>query len=203
MAPVVVDFDKVHEFVDGPAFERWLAANFDTADEIWIKIHKKGSGRPTISTAEAIDASLCWGWIDAIRKSFDEDSFLQRYTPRGKRSIWSEINTRHVERLIAEGRMQPSGLAQVEAAKADGRWDRAYGGSRTIEAPPEFLAALAADAEAQAMFDRLTAQNRFAFIFRIHNLRTEAARVRKIAEFVEMLRHGETIYPNGKSGTSS
>ena len=200
MAPFVVDFDKVHEFADSPAFERWLAANFATADEVWIKIHKKGSGRPTISTAEAIDATLCWGWIDAIRKGFDDESFLQRYTPRGRRSIWSEINTRHVERLIAEGRMQPSGLAQVEAAKADGRWDRAYGGSRTIEAPPELLAAIAADPEAQAMYDRLTAQNRFAVIFRVHNLRTEAARTRKIGEFVAMLRRGETIYPNGKSG---
>lgn len=199
MAPVIVDPSKVREFVDGPSFEGWLAVHFDTADELWIKIHKKGSGLPTIAASEALDVALCWGWIDAIRKSFDEDSFLQRYTPRGKRSIWSQINCGHIERLTAEGRMQPSGLAQVEAAKADGRWDRAYGGASTIEAPPEFLAAVAADPAANDMFGRLTSQNRFALIFRLHNLRTPEARGRKIGEFVEMLRRGETIYPNGKS----
>ena len=124
MAPFVVNPDHVREFKDAKAFEKWLKANHDKADEIWIKIHKKGSGLPSITALEAIDVVLCWGWIDAIRKGSDETSFFQRYTPRAKKSIWSQINRENVARLIKEGRMTKFGLAQVEAAKADGRWLR-------------------------------------------------------------------------------
>lgn len=126
MAAFIVDFSKVREFANQAAFYRWLAAHHDDQSEVWIKIHKVRSGRKSITPAQAIDAALCWGWIDGIRKGFDEDSFLQRYTPRRKRSIWSQINVANVARLIAEGRMTEHGLVHVEAAKADGRWDRAY-----------------------------------------------------------------------------
>ncbi|WP_417307918.1 YdeI/OmpD-associated family protein [Devosia sp.] len=196
MPPVIVDPDKVHEFVDFDGFYAWLAEHHDSADELWIKIHKKASGRPTITPVGAIDAALCWGWIDAIRKSFDAHSFLQRYTRRGKKSIWSRVNVDNVERLIAAGLMTEHGLKHVEAARADGRWDRAYGTTaEDMPLPEPFLEAIAADPAAQATFDTLTAQNRFALAFRLHNLKTEAGRKKRMAAFVEMLSRGETIYP--------
>lgn len=126
MAPIVVDPKHVREFVDFDAFYNWLAENHATAPEVWIKIHKKGSGLPSINHIAAIDAALCWGWIDAVRKSFDDKSFLQRYVPRGQKSVWSQVNVANVARLIEAGRMTEHGLKQVEAAKADGRWDAAY-----------------------------------------------------------------------------
>ena len=196
MAPVTVDPAKVQEFVDFDGFYAWLAENHDSADEIWIKIHKKGSGRPTITPVEAIDAALCWGWIDAIRKGFDAHSFLQRYTRRGKKSIWSRVNVDNVERLIADGKMTAHGLKHVDAAKTDGRWDKAYGTTaESMPLPQALLDAIAADPAARATYDSLTAQNRFALAFRIHNLKTEAGRTKRIAAFVEMLKRGETIYP--------
>jgi uncharacterized protein YdeI (YjbR/CyaY-like superfamily) len=199
MAPFKVNPDAVHEFKDLKALERWYAKNHDKADEMWIKLHKKGSGLPSVTNVEALDVALCWGWIDAIRKSFDEQSFLQRYTPRGKTSIWSTRNQEHVDRLSKEGRMQPAGQAEIDRAKQDGRWARAYGGSKTIEFPAEFHAALKAEPRALDLFGRLTAQNRFALAFRLHQLKTETGRKKKIADFVAMLARGETIYPNGKS----
>ena len=123
MAAVKVDPDKVHEFQDTDSFYRWLGTHHDKADEVWIKMHKVGSGLPSITAKEAIDVVLCWGWIDAIRKSLDEKSFLQRYTPRTAKSLWSKINVENVGRLIREGRMTEHGLREVDAAKADGRWD--------------------------------------------------------------------------------
>lgn len=196
--PVSVDPAKVREFEDAGQFYEWLARNHDSADEVWIKIHKVGSGLKSITPREAIDVVLCWGWIDAIRKRCDEHSYLQRYCPRRPKSVWSKINVDNVARLIAEGRMTEHGLAQVEAAKADGRWDRAYSGSKDLELPADLVAAIAAEPDAQAAFGRLNAQNRFAFAFRIHNLKTEAARQRNIAAFVEMLKRGETFYPQAE-----
>jgi uncharacterized protein YdeI (YjbR/CyaY-like superfamily) len=130
MAAIQVDPAHVHAFVDADAFQDWLARHHDKQAEVWIKIHKVGSGLPSITAKQAIDVVLCWGWIDAVRKSFDDQSFLQRYTPRGRKSIWSQINVDNVARLVAEGRMTPHGLREVEAAKADGRWDRAYGSGK-------------------------------------------------------------------------
>ena len=195
MAAVKVDPAKVHEFADARAFEAWLSRHHDKADEVWIKIHKVASGLPSITPKEAIDVALCWGWIDGIRKSFDATSYLQRYTPRRPKSIWSRINVDNVERLVAEGRMTEHGLREVEAAKRDGRWDRAYASSREIELPDDLAAAIDADSAARATFAKLTAQNRYALAFRLHNLKTAAARERKIGEFVAMLREGKTIYP--------
>src|SRR6476660_977207 len=134
MAAVRVDPNKVREFKSEASFDKWLGKAWDKEQELWIKIHKVHSGLVSITPAEAIDVVICWGWIDGIRKGFDEKSFLQRYTPRGKKSVWSQINVANVARLIKTKKMQPSGLAQVEAAKADGRWDKAYRVSKT-EAP--------------------------------------------------------------------
>lgn len=195
MAPIHVDPAHVREFVDADAFHAWLAENHDTASEVWIKIHKVGSGLPSINARQAIDVVLCWGWIDGVKKSFDEKSFLQRYTPRGKKSLWSQINVDNVARLIAEGRMTPHGLREVEAAKADGRWDRAYGSGQGMKIHDDLQAAIDASPKAKAMLATLSAQNRFALAFRVHNLKTEAGRKKKIAEFVAMLERGETIHP--------
>lgn len=197
MAPVFVDPDKVREFESFDAFYQWLAQHHESEawDELWIKIHKVDSGLRSITAKEAIDVALCWGWIDAIRKGFDEKSFLQRYTRRGPKSIWSKINVDNVARLEAAGLMTEHGRRHVEAAKADGRWDKAYGMGKELPIQPDFQAAIDAVPEAKAMLGKLTEQNRFALAFRVHNLKTEAARQRKIAAFVEMLARGETIYP--------
>lgn len=197
MAQVPVDPNKVHEFEDAKSFYAWLRKHGKTESEVWIKIHKVRSGLASITPAEAIDVALCWGWIDAIRKSFDERSFLQRYTPRGKKSVWSQVNVANVARLIEAKKMQPAGLAPVEAAKADGRWDAAYG-IKTSKAPPELLVAIRASPEAHAMYETLSSQNRFALTFRTLGMKTEAGRAKKIATFVAMLERGETIYPNGR-----
>ena len=198
MAPIQVDLDNVREFKDAASFYKWLGTNHDKQHEIWIKIHKTNSGLRSITPKEAIDVVLCWGWIDAVRKGFDDKSFLQRYTPRGRRSIWSQINVDNVARLIEEGRMTGHGLTQVEAAKADGRWARAYKSGKGLAIPDEIQSAIDAEPAAKAMLANLSAQNRFALAFRVHNLKTEAGRKRKIASFVEMLKRGETIYPQRK-----
>lgn len=195
MAPVKVDPDKVHEFKDAEAFYKWLGKHHDKEDEVWIKIHKVGSGLGSITAKEAIDVVLCWGWIDAVRKGFDDRSFLQRYTPRGKKSIWSKINVDNVARLITEGRMTPHGIEEVDAAKADGRWDKAYGSGAGLETPADLMAAIEAEPKALAMYRTLSSQNRFALAFRTHNMKTEAGRKKKIESFVAMLKKGETIYP--------
>jgi uncharacterized protein YdeI (YjbR/CyaY-like superfamily) len=194
MAPVKVDPRKVHAFKDAARFYTWLARHHDTADEIWIKIHKVGSGLTSITPREAIDVVLCWGWIDGVRKGLDAQSYLQRYSPRSRRSVWSQINVENVARLIREGRMTEHGLKQVEAARADGRWARAYR-SKGTTIPADLQAAIDAEPRARAMLARLSAQNRFALAFRVGNMKTEAGRKRKIAAFVAMLARGETIWP--------
>jgi uncharacterized protein YdeI (YjbR/CyaY-like superfamily) len=198
MAPFNVDPGKVHEFTDAQSFYDWLGRHHNKESEVWIKIHKVSSGLPSISPKEAIDVALCWGWIDAIRKGFDGKSFLQRYTPRGKKSIWSRINVDNVARLIEEGRMTEHGLREVEAAKADGRWDRAYGSGKDMKIPEDLQAAIDAEPKAREMLEKLSAQNRFALAFRTHNMKTEAGRKKKISAFVDMLKRGETIYPQSR-----
>lgn len=200
MAGVVVDPSRVREFATADAFYEWLRKHHDSQPEVWIKIHKVGSGLPSITPKEAIDVVLCWGWIDAIRKGFDDKSFLQRYTPRGRKSIWSQVNVDNTARLVREGRMTEHGLTHVETAKADGRWDRAYGAGKDMKIPEDFQAAIDADPAAKAMLGKLNAQNRFALAFRVHNMKTAAGRAKKIAAFVEMLRRGETIYPQKIKG---
>jgi uncharacterized protein YdeI (YjbR/CyaY-like superfamily) len=186
------------EFKTAESFYKWLAKNHDKADEVWIKIHKVGSGLKSITPKEAIDVVLCWGWIDGVRKGLDDKSYLQRYTPRGRKSTWSQINVDNVARLVEEGRMTEHGLRQVEMAKADGRWDRAYGSGKDMKIPDDLQAAIDAEPKAREMLGKLSEQNRFALAFRTHNMKTEVGRRKKIQTFVEMLKCGETIYPQRK-----
>ena len=198
MAPVHVDPAKVREFASKDAFYDWLAEHHDSEDEVWIRIFKKGSGIASIDAVQAIDVVLCWGWIDAIRKGWDDVSFLQRYTRRGRKSAWSDINKANVARLVEEGRMTEHGLKHVELAKADGRWDASY--RTTMDPPEDLLAAIEGSPAASEFYRTLTAQNRFALTYRVIALKTPAARARKIAGFVEMLEQGETIYPQKAKG---
>jgi uncharacterized protein YdeI (YjbR/CyaY-like superfamily) len=198
MAPIVPDPRRIKSFTSEAAFEKWLAANHARAPELWIKFYKKGSGRPTVTYAQALDVALCWGWIDGIRKGLDEMSFLQRFTPRRPKSIWSQINREHVARLVAAGRMTPHGQREVDAARADGRWDAAYAAMRetTPESMPDDLrAAIEANRRALATFKTLNRPNLFALAFRTNNMKTPAGRAQKIAELVAMLARGETIVP--------
>ena len=197
MAPVIVNPDKVRTFKDADAFYKWLGKHHDKQAEIWIKIHKVDSGLKSITPKEAVDVVLCWGWIDGLRKGFDDKSFLQRYTPRTGKSIWSRINVDNVARLIEEGRMTEHGLREADQAKSDGRWARAYN-SKDMKIPDDLQAAIDAEPKAKAMLAKLSAQNRFALAFRTHNMKTEAGRTKKIATLVAMLKRGETIYPQGK-----
>ncbi len=195
MAPVQINPAKVREFKDFESFYDWLGAHHHSEDEVWIRTHKVNSGLASITPKEAIDVVLCWGWIDGVRKGLEDKSFLQRYSPRGKKSIWSKINVDNVARLIKEGRMTESGLRQVDAAKADGRWDRAYASGKDMKIPDDLQAAIDAEPKAKETLATLSAQNRFALAFRTHNMKTEAGRKKKIETFVEMLKRGETIYP--------
>ena len=198
MPPVIPNPRTIQSFKTQAEFERWLSTHHDKESEVFIRIYKKGSGIASVTPAEALDVALCWGWIDAIRKSHDADSFLQRYTPRRAKSIWSQINREHVARLIAAKRMRAPGLAQVEAAKADGRWAAAYAGAAKAVLPDDLLAAVAKVPAAQRTFEGLNSTNRYALGFRVGQLKTPEGRAKRIAAFVEMLARGETLHPNGK-----
>ena len=201
MAPVTVDPARVHAFPDAPSFHAWLGAHHASEPEVWIKIHKKGSGLRSVTAPEALEVMLCWGWIDGLRRGFDDKSFLQRYTPRRAKSIWSQVNREHVARLRKAGRMTPHGQAQVDAAKRDGRWARAYAPIRKSSAdslPPDLLKAIRANAKARQTFKGLSRMNLFALAFRTNHMKTPAGRARKIATLVAMLARGETIVPQKK-----
>ncbi len=200
MPPVTPHPEKIRGFACAQDFENWLKQNHDQEDELWLKIHKKVAGLPTVTYAEALDVALCWGWIDGQKKSFDDRSFLQRFTPRRGKSCWSQINRGHVARLIAAGRMTPHGQKQIDAALADGRWEAAYASGRNMQFPADLQAAIEADPKARETFFTLNAANRYALAFRTHNLKTEAGRKKRIAEFVKMLARGETLHPNGVLG---
>jgi len=198
MAALVPNPQHTKAFRTEAAFESWLRANHVRETEIWLRIYKKGSGKPTVTSAQALDVALCWGWIDGIRKGFDEESFLQRYTPRRSRSIWSQINREHVARLTAAGRMQVPGQRQVDAAKKDGRWDAAYAPIRAAtkdSIPDDLRVAIEADPRALQKFQALGRLNLFALAFRTNNMKTPAGRTRKVASLVAMLARGETIVP--------
>ena len=168
-------------FKSQAAFDAWLAKHHAKADGIWLQYFKKASGRLTITYAEALDVALCYGWIDGQRKSLDAESFLQLYTPRRKRSLWSKINKGHVARLIESGRMQPAGLAEVERAKADGRWDQAYGNAKDIAIPADFLRALAKNKKARAFFATLNKANTYAIAWRLATAKKPETRARRMA----------------------
>ena len=198
MAPVVPNPKKIKTFRSEAAFEAWLRANHAREAEVWLRIYKKGAGKATVTHAQALDIALCWGWIDGIRKGFDEESFLQRFTPRRARSIWSQVNREHVGRLTVARRMRPAGQQQVDAAKADGRWAAAYAPIRAAtqaSIPDDLRAAIDADPRARKTFHTLGRLNLFALAFRTNNMKTPAGRARKIASLVAMLARGETIVP--------
>ena len=198
MAPIIPNPRTIKSFKTEAGFESWLSANHARETEIWLKVHKKGSGLASVTCAQALDVALCWGWIDGIRKAFDQRSFLQRYTPRQARSIWSQINRDNVARLTAAGRMTPHGQRQIDAARADGRWDAAYAPIRSATAatvPDDLRAAIEANPHARKTFRTLGRQNLFALAFRTNNMKTPAGRARKIAALVAMLARGETIVP--------
>jgi uncharacterized protein YdeI (YjbR/CyaY-like superfamily) len=195
---VIPDEKRIKPFATVKALETWMRANHDKQPELWIKIHKKDSGLPSITASEALDVMLCWGWIDGLRKGFDEKSFLQRYTPRRAKSIWSQVNRDNVARLIAAGRMTEHGLKQIDAAKQDGRWQAAYAPIRKASAdnlPADLMKAIEANAKARKTFASLSRQNLFALAFRTNNMKTPQGRAKKIATLVAMLARGETIIP--------
>lgn len=183
-------------FFTGPAeFDAWLHENGATETELWMKYAKKGSGLTTITYDEALDVALCHGWIDGLTRSIDETYYSQRWTPRRPRSKWSQRNCAKAEALIAAGKMLPAGLAEVEKAKTDGRWEAAYPGPATIEVPPDLEEALAANAEAAATFKTLNSQNRYAVLLRLHDAKRPETRAKRIAQFVDMLAEGRKLYP--------
>lgn len=190
----VPDDLPVLPFESATAFEAWLEAEHERAAGVWIKVAKKASGIATVTYAEALEIALCFGWIDGQRRGHDATWFLQRFTPRKPRGRWSKINTRHVERLIAAGRMRPAGLAEVEAARADGRWADAYDGQASATPPPDFQAALDAEPAAAAFFATLTGAKRYAFIYRVGEAKRPETRAKRIARFVALLAEGRTLH---------
>lgn len=180
-------------FRDRQSFERWLEAQTGTSRGVWIKLAKVRSGVAGISKSEAIDAALCHGWIDGQLDQYDEKHFLTRFTPRKPRSRWSQVNCKRAVELLEEGRVKPSGAAQIEAAKADGRWAAAYAPASTAQVPADFQSALDQNAKAAAFFATLVGANRYALLYRIEALRTPEARARKIETFIAMLERHETL----------
>lgn len=182
-------------FRDAAAFERWLRKHHASSDGIWLKIAKQGARVPSVGYLEAVDVALCWGWIDSLRRGLDDQHFVQRFTPRRPRSVWSKVNVEKVQALVEAGRMRPPGLAQVEAAQADGRWARAYDGARTSVVPDDLAAALAAEPAARVCFASLDAANRYAVLWRVQTAATPQTRAARIGRLVAMLARGETIHP--------
>lgn len=191
----MVDELPVVLFKDQREWEEWLTENHTEQGGLWIRIAKKNSGIESLTYAEALDVALCWGWIDGLKRSWDEVSWIQKFTPRRKRSMWSKVNQGKVEALIAGGRMRPPGLAEIERAKEDGRWDAAYESFSNAEPSEEFQAALDASPKASRFFETLNRQNRYAFIVRVQMARRPETRTRKIAEFIAMMERGEKLYP--------
>jgi uncharacterized protein YdeI (YjbR/CyaY-like superfamily) len=195
---VTPDPKNIRSFATAKALETWMRRHHDKAPELWLKVHKKDSGLRSVNCAEALDVMLCWGWIDGLRKGLDERSFLQRYSPRKAKSIWSQINRENIARLTRAGRMTPHGQKQVDAAKADGRWGAAYAPIRSASKatiPADLRKAIRGNAKANERFATLGRMNLFAMIFRTNNMKTAAGRQKKIAALVAMLARGETIVP--------
>ncbi|HKU02135.1 MAG TPA: YdeI/OmpD-associated family protein [Arthrobacter sp.] len=183
---------------DAAAWRAWLEKNHGTSPGVWLVLHKKGGTVTGLDYAAALDEALCFGWIDGQGKRRDSGSVFQRMTPRRPRSIWSARNVGHIARLEEAGKMTEAGRAAVAAAKADGRWDAAYGGQADLEVPDDLAAAIAANPAAQATFEVLTKTNLFALVFRTNSAKQAATRERRIAGFVDMLARGETPYPQKK-----
>jgi uncharacterized protein YdeI (YjbR/CyaY-like superfamily) len=184
---------NVVECPDDAHWERWLEAHHAEAADAWVKIAKKGSGVTTVHYPEVLDTAICFGWIDAVRRPLDDTYFLQRFTPRGPRSRWSQVNRDKAQTLSAAGRMRPAGHTQVQAAQADGRWEAAYEPQSRATIPDDLQRALDAEPKAKAFFATVKGQKRYAFLYRLHNVKTQAARDRRIASYIELLREGKTL----------
>lgn len=180
-------------FANKKKWADWLAKQHEKSAGVWLKLAKKDSGIPSITYDEAVEVALCYGWIDGQKKGFDDKYWLQKFTPRGAKSIWSKINTEKVERLIAAGEMRPAGLKVVQAAKADGRWDAAYASQKDISIPEDFQAALDRNQKAKTTFASLKSAERYSFLFRLHHVKKPETRMKKIQQFIELLERGEKV----------
>jgi uncharacterized protein YdeI (YjbR/CyaY-like superfamily) len=191
---VAPDHKPVIPFAATADFEAWLAEHHHEHSGLWIRFFKADSGYPSITYAEALDVALCFGWIDGPIRKADEVSWIHKFTPRGKRSVWSQKNKTHIERLTKAGRMQPAGLAAVAAAKADGRWDAAYASPANFVESPEFMAALKKSRQAAKFYATLSNTNKYAFYYRLHTVKKAETKAKKITEFIGMLERGETFH---------
>ncbi len=181
-------------FENQGTWEKWLGSHFDSSAGVWLRIAKKAANLDSVTYQEALDTALCYGWIDGQKKKWDDESWIQKFTPRGKRSVWSKINRQKTAALIADGRMMPSGLAAIDRAKQNGQWDAAYDSHSTIDVPGDFRKALDKSRKAAKFFETLSSQNRYAILWRIQTAKKEETRNRRIAQFVEMLKEGNTLH---------
>lgn len=177
------------------AWEMWLAKNHASSKGLWLKIFKKDSSKPSVTYAQALDVALCYGWIDGQKDRHDEEAWLQRFSPRRPQSPWSKINTGHVKRLVKEGRMKPAGLKQVEAAKKDGRWEKAAPSPSAATYPADFLEEVNKNKKAKAFLETLDRTNRFSIIYRLHSAKKPETREKRLRQFVEMLAKGQKLHP--------
>jgi len=185
----------VEQFPDRKAWAKWLDRHHNTSSGIWVRLAKKGADLASVTYPEALEEALCYGWIDAQKRGESEAAWLQRFTPRGVRSIWSKINRQKALALIETGQMKPAGLHEVKRARADGRWEQAYDGARTAEVPQDLEAALVANPEARKFFQTLDGANRYAILWRLQTAKKPETRTRRLAKFVEMLNNNERIHP--------
>ncbi|MFB7777009.1 YdeI/OmpD-associated family protein [Streptomyces bauhiniae] len=193
-AGVTQDLETV-AFASAEAFEAWLGENHAVSSGIWLKLRKKGPGIVALDYAQALDVALCYGWIDGQKAKWDDQWWLQRFTPRTPRSKWSKINRNKVAALVAQGRMRPPGQAEIDRAKADGRWEAAYDSAKTATVPADLLAALTAVPAAAESFEQLDRQNRYAILYRVQEAKKPETRARRIEKFVAMLAKGEKLHP--------
>lgn len=193
-----LDMDKdgvpIVSFETKSGFYSWLEANHQQCDGVWLRMYKKASGVPTINWEEAVEMAMCFGWIDSLKKSYDEISYIQKFTPRRKRSLWSKKNCQTCERLIAESLMRPAGLAQIEAAKTDGRWEAAYDSPKNMTVPEDFVAAVEQYPEAAAIYKTLSKTNLYAIAFRLRTAKKPETRQRRFEVLLAMLRDGKKLY---------
>lgn len=192
---MIHDSYAVKSFKSAEAFEAWLAKNHKKADGLWLKIAKAKSGIKSVAFPDALDIALCYGWIDGLRRGLDDDYYVQKFTPRRPKSVWSVINKNKVAQLIKEGRMKEAGLAAIEDARKNGQWNKAYHSQASITIPEELQKALDKNKRAKQFFEKLSSQNRYAILFRIHQVKREETKTKKIAEFIKMLESNKTIYP--------
>ena len=190
-----IDDDPVELFESSESWRDWLDKHHEDSSGVWLRIAKKGSGRSTVSHADALDDAICYGWIDGLRRSLDDTFFLQRFTPRRAKSKWSQVNVTKATKLIEAGRMQSAGFREIELAKADGRWEAAYPSYSTAQVPDDLAAALDAEPGARKFFNSLNSVNRYAILYRLHDAKRPETRSARLAKFVAMCAAGERVYP--------